>query len=77
MCISDGWKARLLSDAKVTPLRKAQPCPECGRASSRENYPFCSERCRGVDLNRWLSGSYAIPVTEVEDNQDEDFDDRG
>ena len=66
-----------MSDGKVTPLRKAQPCPECGRLSTRDNYPFCFERCRAVDLNRWLAGSYAIPVTEVDDNQDEDFDDRG
>ena len=29
--------------------------------------PFCSERCRDVDLNRWLSGSYAIPAREGEE----------
>ncbi|MGR6466822.1 DNA gyrase inhibitor YacG [Rhizobium sp. PAMB 3182] len=52
--------------AKVEPLRKTRPCPECGRSSSRENYPFCSDRCRNIDLNRWLSGSYAIPVAEDE-----------
>ena len=52
--------------AKVEPLRKTQPCPECGRPSSREHYPFCSDRCRSIDLNRWLSGSYAIPATDDE-----------
>ena len=62
---------------KVTPLRPRRPCPECGRPSARDTYPFCSMRCKDVDLNRWLTGSYAIPVTEVEDNQDDDFDDRG
>ena len=56
---------------KVTPLRKARPCPECGQPSARESYPFCSERCRSVDLNRWLKGSYAIPVSEEDENQDE------
>lgn len=66
-----------IDTGKVTPLRKAQPCPECGRPSTRGSYPFCSERCRSIDLNRWLVGSYAIPVSEVEDNQDDDFDDRG
>lgn len=54
--------------SNVEPLRKTLPCPECGRASSRVDYPFCSVRCRNLDLNRWLSGSYAIPVTEEEDN---------
>ena len=48
-------------DAVVTPLRPRRPCPECGRASSRETYPFCSKRCKEVDLNRWLSGAYVIP----------------
>jgi hypothetical protein len=52
----------------VEPLRRTHPCPECGKPSTRASYPFCSERCRNVDLNRWLSGSYAIPVSEEEEN---------
>lgn len=52
--------------AKVTPLRPRRPCPECGKPSARENYPFCSPRCKDVDLNRWLSGSYVIAATEEE-----------
>nr|WP_153435963.1 DNA gyrase inhibitor YacG [Sinorhizobium saheli] len=58
--------------SNVEPLRATRPCPECGRPSAREHYPFCSERCRNVDLNRWLSGSYAIPVTDDESKADED-----
>lgn len=58
--------------AKVEPLRKALPCPECKRASVREHYPFCSDRCRNLDLSRWLKGSYAIPVAEDESKADED-----
>ena len=46
--------------AKVTPLRPRRPCPECGRPSARDTFPFCSARCKDVDLNRWLSGSYVI-----------------
>lgn len=32
-------------------------------ASRDENpsHPFCSERCRLVDLGRWLGGQYRIP----------------
>lgn len=52
--------------ANVTPLRARRPCPECGRPSMREFYPFCSSRCKDVDLNRWLSGAYAIPVRDEE-----------
>ena len=40
---------------------KGKPCPVCGKPSTEASKPFCSERCRDVDLNRWLSGSYAIP----------------
>ncbi len=53
--------------ATVTPLRPKRPCPECGRPSARETYPFCSTRCKNVDLNRWLTGAYAIPVRDDED----------
>ena len=39
-------------------------CPTCkttvDRASSR-HVPFCSERCKLIDLGKWLDGSYAIP----------------
>ena len=51
---------------KVTPLRTPKPCPECGKPSTRENYPFCSARCKAVDLNRWLSGAYVIPARDEE-----------
>jgi uncharacterized protein len=54
--------------ANVAPLRPKRPCPECGRPSARETYPFCSTRCKNIDLNRWLSGAYAIPATEEEDD---------
>lgn len=52
--------------AKVMPLRKGRPCPECGKPSARETYPFCSARCKEVDLNRWLTGSYVIPGRDGE-----------
>ncbi|OJF95298.1 DNA gyrase inhibitor YacG [Pararhizobium antarcticum] len=56
--------------SNVEPLRKARPCAECGRPSHRDHYPFCSDRCRNIDLNRWLSGSYAIPVADDEAKAD-------
>lgn len=51
----------------VTPLRAKHPCPECGKASARDSYPFCSPRCKAVDLNRWLSGAYVIPARDDEE----------
>ncbi|WP_292899232.1 MULTISPECIES: DNA gyrase inhibitor YacG [unclassified Nitratireductor] len=52
---------------KITPLRPKRPCPECNKPSERAFYPFCSKRCKDVDLNRWLSGSYAIPGRAVDE----------
>ena len=36
-------------------------CPICAKPANDASKPFCSERCRDVDLNRWLSGSYVVP----------------
>jgi endogenous inhibitor of DNA gyrase (YacG/DUF329 family) len=55
---------------KVEPLRATRACAECGKPSVREHYPFCSDRCRTLDLSRWLNGSYAIPVADDESKAD-------
>ncbi len=48
-------------------------CPICNRpvAPRQENraFPFCSARCRQVDLGKWLNEDYRVPVT---DDSDED-----
>jgi hypothetical protein len=49
----------------------AKKCPICGKPATEASRPFCSERCRDVDLNRWLSNSYAIPGRpEADEDQD-------
>jgi uncharacterized protein len=45
-------------------------CPICGKPLVAEFRPFCSRRCADVDLNRWLSGVYAVPVTEDEEEDE-------
>lgn len=42
-------------------------CPICGKAADAKYRPFCSRRCADVDLGRWLTGGYAIPAEEAED----------
>ena len=44
-------------------------CPICGRAVSRDDpqLPFCSERCRLLDLGKWASGQYRIPSAIAEE----------
>ena len=54
-----------------TGKRSAKPCPICRKPAAVASTPFCSERCRDVDLNRWLSGSYAIPGRKDEDEDAE------
>ena len=46
---------------------RTRPCPTCGKSAADPFRPFCSRRCADVDLNRWLSGVYAVPVKEEED----------
>ncbi len=48
------------------PKRRARPCPVCNKLSVERFHPFCSARCADVDLNRWLSGGYSVPVVELE-----------
>ncbi|WP_212112938.1 DNA gyrase inhibitor YacG [Bartonella queenslandensis] len=51
--------------------RPPHPCPICGQMSQKSSYPFCSTRCRAVDLNRWLSGAYILPPpTQVSDEEE-------
>jgi endogenous inhibitor of DNA gyrase (YacG/DUF329 family) len=51
-------------------------CPICKREVDEAErnkpktfYPFCSERCKLIDLGRWLGGKYQIPA------EDEDIPD--
>jgi uncharacterized protein len=45
----------------------ARTCPICGKPADEPFRPFCSKRCADIDLNRWLSGVYAVPVKDDED----------
>jgi uncharacterized protein len=46
-------------------------CPICKKAvkTSDAEFPFCSERCRTIDLGKWASGAYVIssPVNDAEE----------
>jgi endogenous inhibitor of DNA gyrase (YacG/DUF329 family) len=51
------------------PLKKGR-CPRCGKEFLYESvakfktFPFCSQRCRDVDLGNWMMGKYVIPGKE-------------
>lgn len=46
-------------------------CPICGKPAAQPR-PFCSRRCADIDLGRWFSGQYAVPVTEEEPADESD-----
>ena len=81
----DGRPAKFLSRGRLTGTRST-PCPIPPRppsplsdlrqaARSQQFRPFCSKRCADVDLNRWLKGVYAVPVTETDDEDGDKAED--
>jgi uncharacterized protein len=57
--------------------KKTLKCPICKKdvAFDDPEMPFCSERCRIIDLGNWASEKYVIPSplqgNELEDESDE------
>lgn len=39
------------------------------RKAGVSHFPFCSERCKLVDLGRWLDGKYQVPVVEEDGDE--------
>ncbi len=48
-------------------------CPTCRKLVLRTDpeFPFCSERCRIIDLGKWASGGYVISTPVVDPEQAE------
>ena len=47
-------------------------CPHCGKEVVWKSEvspfrPFCSERCKLIDLGQWAAGGYSIPIEEKSD----------
>jgi len=55
---------KLMTGDKKT--KQPPRCPQCGKPRDPKHRPFCSPRCRDLDLGKWLNGSYAIPAEEEE-----------
>ncbi len=52
-------------------------CPTCRQIVVRgePEYPFCSERCRLIDLGKWASGGYVVstPINEADQFGEADY----
>ncbi len=50
-------------------------CPVCHKSaparSQNPSFPFCSPRCRMVDLGKWLGEEYRVPDRPADDREDE------
>lgn len=67
-----------MSETPATKLIKVK-CPQCGQPAtfSPENpfRPFCSERCRILDLGAWADESYRIPAAPSSSSDSLSLDD--
>ena len=63
-----------MAKKRVAALR----CPTCKKAvvANHPEFPFCSDRCRLIDLGKWASGAYVIssPLNDPE-NDDSSYPD--
>ena len=56
---------------------KPLTCPTCKKNTVKTTdpeFPFCSERCRLIDLGKWASGQYVIssPITDTSEDPADD-----
>jgi endogenous inhibitor of DNA gyrase (YacG/DUF329 family) len=52
-------------------------CPTCKKKTSwndNKSRPFCSERCRLLDLGKWLNEEYKIECEETDFSGSQDFE---
>lgn len=57
-------------------MAKKIKCPTCGKETTLENNqyrPFCSERCKSIDLGAWADESYAVQGNIVGLDESEDL----
>jgi endogenous inhibitor of DNA gyrase (YacG/DUF329 family) len=62
------WSQKFMPAKRALQLR----CPICKKAvkSGGADFPFCSDRCRTIDLGKWASGEYVIPSPLEEGEED-------
>jgi uncharacterized protein len=50
-------------------MSSTNPCPVCRKEArgriENSAFPFCSARCKLVDLGSWLDGAYRVPTDEA------------
>jgi uncharacterized protein len=56
----------------MQPAASVVACPQCGKSvewtPAARWRPFCSERCKLIDLGAWVSDRYRLPVAEDDES---------
>ena len=59
----------------MTAMPRVVSCPYCGKSvewtAANAWRPFCSERCRRIDLGAWATEKYRVPVVEEKDEPEQ------
>ena len=55
----------------MSPTSDSARCAICGKPVEEQYRPFCSRRCADVDLQRWLTGRYAVAAVEDDGDAEE------
>ena len=58
---------------RIAPEQAMRICPRCGKETETTGNPFrpfCSERCKLLDLGNWITGTYRIPATNAAEDED-------
>jgi endogenous inhibitor of DNA gyrase (YacG/DUF329 family) len=68
--------AETKSSAPKKKSLKSLKCPTCGASvkTSSEDFPFCSDRCRRIDLGKWAMGAYKISSPVLDPDLLEDLE---
>jgi hypothetical protein len=60
------------------PPRKQGRCPRCGKTfeyvgvAAHKLFPFCSARCKDIDLGNWFAERYVVPGQPAPSSEEEE-----
>lgn len=64
-----------MTDRPLPPQPKTTPCPTCKTPVDDrvEDFPFCSARCKTIDLGRWFNEDYKVtrPIEQADIEEDD------
>lgn len=62
-----------MAEIRHLPKARAAKCPACGAPAVESYRPFCSKRCKQLDLGKWLNEGYRFETEEIPGSFDEEY----